>query len=198
MRVWAAWFVMCSTVLAAWDPVGAQSIEGWDRYLDRPRGPYRAQVVDADSKAPLGGAVVVALWRKDHVYPLHLSTENYAVREVVTDSEGRFVLDATDIERGAPRQTRKPEFLIFKPGYGSFPTFQRMPRGFTGGIFEGSGITVELPRLNGQDERRRHLREISPHSLSDEPFKELPELVRMVNEERAAVGLGTYGPPGKP
>jgi len=198
MRIWVSLIATLFALLGISAPARPQGVEGWDRYLDRPRGPYRAQVVDADSKAPLVGAVVVALWRRDRVYPLHIETENHAVREVVTDSDGRFILDATDIERSAPRRTRKPEFLIFKPGYGSFPSSQRAPRGFTGGIFEGSGVTVELPKLSDQDERRRHLRDISPHSWSDDPFKELPELMRIVNEERDAVGLSTYGPAAKP
>ncbi len=197
MRIWLSLVATLFALLGAWAPAWPQSLEGWDRYLDRPRGPYRAQVVDADSKAPLVGAIVVALWRRDRVYPLHIETENHAVREVVTDSDGRFMLDATDIERSAPRRTRKPEFLIFKPGYGSFPRFQRAPRGFTGGIFEGEGAIIELPRLETREERRSQLLVLDPHSLSDAPFRDLPAFVRQINEESLAVGLGPYLQPEK-
>ncbi|HKW93218.1 MAG TPA: carboxypeptidase-like regulatory domain-containing protein [Methylomirabilota bacterium] len=192
MKAWVSLVALFFTGLTALAPAWPQDLEGWDRYLDRPRGPYRAQVVDADSKAPLVGAVVVALWRRDHIYPFHIGTENHAVREVVTDSDGRFLLDATDVERGAPRRTRKPEFLIFKAGYGSFPRFQRAPRGFTGGIFEGKGVIIELPRLESRDERRRQLLTLDPHSLSDRPSTDLPILVRQITEESLAVGLGRY------
>ncbi|MGH7368697.1 MAG: hypothetical protein ACREK9_20015, partial [Candidatus Rokuibacteriota bacterium] len=138
--------VVCALLIATASPgARAQDTELWDRYLDRPRGPYRAQVIDAETKAPLAGAVLVALWRRDRVYPFHSVSENYAVREVVTDSEGRFFLDAKDVEEGAPRRTNRPEFLIFLPGYGSFPGRQKSPRGFTGGIFERPGTVVELP-----------------------------------------------------
>ena len=170
----------------------AQDTELWDRYLDGPRGPYRAQVIDADTRAPLAGAVVVVLWRRDRVYPFHSVSENYAVRETVTDAEGRFFLDARDVEEGAPRRTNRPEFLIFLPGYGSFPGYQRAPRGFTGGIFERPGTIVELPRLEGREERRRQLMIIGPRSLSEHPFKDLPELMRSLNEESAAIGVSTY------
>ncbi len=74
-----------------------------------------------ETKAPLAGAVVVVLWLRDRVYPFHSVAENYAVREAVTDAEGRFLLDVRDVEEGAPRRTRRPEFLIFLPGYGSYP-----------------------------------------------------------------------------
>ncbi len=172
--------------------VSAQRPEGWDRYLDRYRGPYRGQVVDADTKAPLVGAVLVALWRRDRVYPFHLASENYAVREVVTDSEGRFLLEAKEIEEGAGRRLRHPEFLIFQPGYGPFPFRHKAPIGFLGGIFEGAGSTIELPRIEGQEDRRRSLRDIDPHSFSEEPFKELPVLMKKFNAERASVGFSPF------
>ena len=119
MTAWFRTVMVCSwMLLVCAGSAGAQGAEGWDRYLDRPRGPYRGQVLDAETKAPLAGAVVVALWRRDRVYPFHITTEHYAVRETITDSEGRFSLDAKDVEEGAPRRTRRPEFLIFLPGYG--------------------------------------------------------------------------------
>jgi hypothetical protein len=195
MMAWVRVVALCVALvmggtLAAW----SQDTERWDRYLDRPRGPYRGQVVDAETKAPLVGAVVVALWRRDRVYPFHLVSENYAVRETVTNAEGQFFLVTKDVEDNAPRRTYHPEFLIFIPGYGSYPGQQVSPRGFTGGIFEHSGMLVELPRLEGREARRMHLRSISPSSFSDEPFKDLPELMRKVNEERAVVGLNPYLP----
>jgi hypothetical protein len=172
----------------------AQKPEGWDRYLDRPRGPYRGQVLDAETKAPLAGAVVVALWRRDRVYPFHITTEHYAVRETVTDSEGRFVLAAKDVEEGAPRQTRRPEFLIFLPGYGVFPRRHTSPTGFLGEVFEGTGTIVELPRIAGKMDRLTNLSSFGPHSLSERPHTELPQLIEAINRERVALGLSPYPP----
>ncbi len=195
MIAWCRVVALCvvlvmSGTLAAW----SQDAERWDRYLDRPRGPYRGQVVDAETKAPLAGAVVVVRWLRDRVYPVHMVAENYAVRETVTDVEGRFFLDAKDVEEGAPRRTRRPGFLIFLPGYGSYPKQQVSPTGFTGGIFERPGTIVELPRLADREERRKHLWSFGPHSYSDRPFRDLPELMRKINVERIAIGLEPYSP----
>lgn len=187
----------CLCLLAVCSMALAQNPEGWDRHLDRYRGPYRGQVIDADTKAPLAGAVFVALWRRDRVYPFHIVTENYAVRETVTDPDGRFLLGARDVEEGAPRRTHRPEFLIFVPGYGSFPRFQRSPTGFLGDVFEGAGTTVELPRLEGRETRRKHLFTFGPNSFSEAPFQDLPQLMRTLNEERIAIGLSPYSPPEK-
>lgn len=192
MMPWVRMVVAVVGVLAFDSVAVAQNPEGWDRYLDKYRGPYRGRVIDADTKGPLAGAVFVALWRRDRVYPFHMVSENYAVREVVTDDNGRFVMDAKSVEEGAPRRTRRPEFLIFVPGYGSFPRYHKAPRGFMGGFFEATGTTVELPRLEGLEARRRNLDSINPYSISDTPSKDVPQLMRRVNEESIAVGLTPY------
>lgn len=176
---------------------GAQRPEGWDRYLDDHRGPYRGQVLDAETKAPLAGAVVVALWRRDRVYPFHITTEHYAVRETVTDPDGRFLLEVRDLEEGAPRRTRRPEFLIFSPGYGVFPRRHTSPTGFLGEVFEGIGTTVELPRVTGKAERLENLSTFGPHSLSDNPHTDLPNLMMAINRERETLGLSPYPLPEK-
>ena len=195
MRVWVRVVALCCVIMtggsmAAWP----QETELRDRYLGRPRGPYQGQVIDAGTKAPLAGAVVVALWRRNRVYPFHSVSEHYAVREMVTDSEGRFLLDAKDVEEGAPARTYHPEFLIFQPGYGSFPRSHVAPMGYIGGIFERPGAVIELPRLEGREARRKNLGTIHPHGYSETPFKDLPELIRRLNVESISVGLDPYTP----
>ena len=199
MTAWVRTFIVCTWLLVACTAVSAQQQmpKGWDRYLGHPRGPYRGQIVDAQTKAPLPGAVVVALWRRDRVYPFQVNSEHYAVRETVTDSEGRFLMEVKDIEDGAPRRTRKPEFLVFLPGYGAFPHRYTSPKGFIAEIFYGVGTAVELTRLESRDERLENLSSALPHSFSDRPHEDLPRLVNAVNEERKAVGLGPYPPAEK-
>lgn len=195
MKVWVWMVALCSVLVTVGVPVArSQETQGWDRYLDRPRGPYQGQVVDAETKAPLAGAVVVVHWLRDRVYPFHSVAENYAVREAVTDAEGRFFVDVRDIEEGAPVRTRRPAFFIFLPGYGSYPKKHVSPRGFTGGIFELQGAVVELPRLESKEERRKHLFLFGHGDFSDRPFKDLPELVRRINAERIAIGLEPHTP----
>ncbi|MFI5376117.1 MAG: hypothetical protein ACHQ8D_15915 [Candidatus Rokuibacteriota bacterium] len=198
MTAWVRTLTVCSWLLLAWvASAAAQRSDGWDRYLNGHRGPYRGQVLDAETKAPLAGAVVVALWLKDRIYPFHITTERYAVRETVTDSEGQFLLEVKDIEEGAPTRVRRPEFLIFVPGYGVFPYLQRSPTGFLGDVFERGGTTVELPRLLEREDRRRNLRSVGPHSLSEVPHKDLPRLMAAIDTERLAVGLSPYPSPEK-
>jgi hypothetical protein len=199
MTAWVRIFAAGIWLLVACAAASAQQQmpEGWDRYLGHPRGPYRGQIVDAQTKAPLPGAVVVALWRRDRVYPFQVNSEHYAVRETVTDSEGNFVMDVRDIEDGAPRRTRKPEFLIFLPGYGAFPRRHTSPQGFIAEIFNGSGSSVEVPRLVSRRERLDNLSAASPYRFSETPFKDLPRLMKAVDEERISLGLEPYSQPEK-
>jgi hypothetical protein len=123
--------------------------------------------------------------------------EAYAVRETVTDADGRFELSAKDVEENAPRRTRRPEFHIFIPGYGAFPGFQRAPRGLTGGIFEKPDTVVELPRLESKKERIENQRAVDPYNFSERPFRDLPRLIQAFNEERLAIGIPPLPNPGK-
>jgi hypothetical protein len=196
MRRWAPaaaiWWVVVMGVAAA-----AQTPDRWERYLQGPRGPYRGKVIDADTRAPLVGAVVVARWSRDRIGPFHSVMEHYAVCEALTDADGIFLIDAKEIEAHAPRRTWYPEFLIFMPGYGSYPRFQKAPRGFTGGVFEGAGVVVELPRLESPKERQRQLLRISPMDYADKPFTEVPQLMKKLDEERVSIGLSPALPKGE-
>lgn len=196
MSAWLRVAVLCGALVTAGSPAAfSQETQVWDRYLDRPRGPYRGQVVDAETKAPLAGAVVVVHWLRDRVYPFHSVAENYAVREAVTDTDGRFLVDVRDVEEGVPNRTRRPGFFIFLPGYGSYPKKHVSPRGFTGGIFEREGAVVELPRLEDREERRKHLFLFGHGDFSDRPFTDLPELMHRINAERIAIGLEPHTQP---
>jgi hypothetical protein len=178
----AAWLVGFSAA-----PADAQ---GWQHYLDGYHGPYRGRVIDAETQRPLAGAVVVAVWSRVRTFPLHSSTVYYEAREVLTNADGRFILHAKELEERAPDKTLRPTFIIFAPGYGWFPQFHTSPQGFTGGIFEGSGVTVELPRLKTRQERLDAVRPLPP-SVSE---GKIPHLLRLLNTERLGLGLQPVGP----
>jgi hypothetical protein len=197
---WSSLYVLIAALAA--EPFAIEGSRAlaqlWERYLSGYHGPYRGRVIDAETKKPLEGAVVVAVWNREVVWIFQTNTEFWQAREVLTDSNGEFVLDAEDIELKAPSRTLRPTLVIFYPGYGSFPRFGRVTRGLVGGNFEGPGSDVELPPLKTVKERIEKL--ISPYELfhsahedlSDAPYKYTPNLVRLINAERVSLGLQPY------
>jgi hypothetical protein len=57
-------------------------------------GPWRGQVVDAETNQPLAGVVVLAIWDKISPSFIHPQRDFHDVDELVTDAEGRFVVPA--------------------------------------------------------------------------------------------------------
>lgn len=180
--------MLASVWLLLWPSVPGAQV--WNRYLEGYHGPYRGRVIDAETKQPLAGAAVVAVWSREQFQLFRTATIFYEAKEVLTDANGQFVLHAKEIEQNAPAKTLRPTFVVFFPGYGSYPNRQVAPRGFLGGIFEGKGATVELPRLKTREERLDHLsRMVTPSGRYDVPFRKTPHFIELLNRERVSLGL---------
>ena len=118
--------------------------------------PIKATVVDAQTKQPVEGVIVVAMWvlkggmHRDEVGFLE-------VLETVTDAEGRFYFDGWGPMR-RPRwgilNTQDPEIFLFKDGY----RFERLLNEHQGQATKGAmgrrstwnGKTIPLERFEGE------------------------------------------------
>ncbi len=79
-----------------------------------------ATVVDAKTRQPLAGAVVVAVWRQVDVYVERWADRLFGVAEVQTDAEGRFTIHRWGPRMASPQtfiDNRSPEFWVLKEGY---------------------------------------------------------------------------------
>jgi len=157
-------------------------------------GPYRGRVIDSETKQPLEGAAVLAVWESvtptiaDQVHS-YLDAE-----EVLTDSNGRFV-----VGKHPPRTFRLgwvegPRITIYCPGYGFYPLYQASPAlrlsyGLNEQLktMEKEEMTIELPRLKTREERLKVIRGAYPGSAI--PRDKMPNLIRLLNIERQAIGL---------
>lgn len=147
-------------------------------------GPFRGRVVDAETKKPLEGAAVLAVWYK-RVYggPGGPKSQFYEAHEVLTDANGEFTIPALDWV--GTMFVEGPELRIFKPGYGFFPRQHVSPRGDLREILRGHFV-VELPRLRTREERLESLA-VVPDRV---PLEKMPHLRRLQEEERANLHLG--------
>jgi len=154
----------------------------------RETGPYRGRVVDATTKQPIAGAVVVAVWYYEVSLSVDQTLRIHDVLEVATDAQGAFVVDAPDIERRAPRKTLFPEFKVFKPGYRYFSGWfasedamaDRKNRPLLG--------TVELERFTNRKDRLDY--QPVESDLQFDYREKVPLFLKALAEERKALGLG--------
>lgn len=175
--------------------------DGWSMgilyYSD---GPYKGKVIDLETGNPIEGAVVAATWE---LYILHFIPRFGDAKETVTDKNGEFILPKA-FTLWPFSELRNFHFIIFKPGYLSYPplglTFEerkaRMPD-FTGEEFRDKKQyhIIKLGKPKNREERRLTYDEAGSPFGFDEAFKKLPILLKMGNEERK--NLGFSGEVGK-
>jgi hypothetical protein len=170
---------------------------------------YRGKVIDADTREPIEGAVVVAYWLEARATVAGESTRLEEVKEALTDKEGKWSISGPRGQEGCnpvllltfltgAHYTREPGFIVFKPGFCSFPggfsidaCRGKLKPGGAGGIYEGKN--VEMPRLTEREDRLK-ARRIAPLTDGDEKtqiefLKKQKELLRLLNEEARNLGL---------
>lgn len=151
-------------------------------------GPWRGQIIDAETGQPLEGVVVLAFWtRSEASLGGWVATEYHASEEVVTGPDGRFLIHSRwSYTVPLLVKVQGPEWRIFKAGYGQW----RYRDADEWDRFEhGGDLTVELTHLKTPGERLAFLQKemwILPGIV---PSDKMPRLLEVVNAERASLGL---------
>ena len=89
---------------------------------------FKGKVIDAETKEPIEGAVVVAVYNKATI-GLGAGTLSSVinVREALTDKDGMFRIPSYTTMIQPFSWEISATFIIFKPGYGSFPNYRVKP-----------------------------------------------------------------------
>lgn len=163
--------------------------------------PFSAQVVDADTKAPIAGAVVVADW---HLVVGTLggprSAGHLEVRETVTDDNGRFAFEGlTRLNPGFLVELRgeDPQVLIFKGGYklGRFANFYPKANTETPGAQRKAAVdgkTLELKKISplhfdGQTRFHSGIDTVLGDILHDCEWHKIPRMLTALDEEHKRI-----------
>lgn len=163
-------------------------------------GPWKAQIIDAESKQPLADVVVLAVWTK-----VLLGSDRgpsflyYDSEEVIADQEGRIVVAARDYSTRDAQVFAEPEFFFFKPGYGQWrfqgeetwlkleASEKRKHYVEAGRLFAGPGVMIELTPLKTRQERAQYYRErAEPLGV---PAERKRRWLEALEAERAYLGL---------
>lgn len=148
-------------------------------------GPWRGEIVDADTGAPLEGVVVLAYWTRQAGRLLGWSTPAYhGSEEVLTNADGTFAIAARpSCTIPFVTRVRGPEWIMFKPGYGRW-RFVGSGHGFG----EGERVLIALPRLRTDEERRKFFPTVTWSSLV--PVDRAEQLREARDHERLTLQLG--------
>ncbi|MFH0811688.1 MAG: hypothetical protein V2A69_02460 [Pseudomonadota bacterium] len=163
-------------------------------------GPWKGKIIDAETKEPIEGAVVLAVWQKIYASPTGNHSYFFDAIETLTNREGRFFIKEFEAINILPvlRRLDGPWFTIFKPGYTPFGAnydyfhkyFPNSPlkvdRHTLTELFK-KGVTVELLRLKTREERLMSLSRADP--LGAVPDDKMPTLMDLINLERKELGL---------
>ncbi len=164
---------------------------------------FRGKVIDAETKEPIEGAVVVASWLEETATPTGPSSRLKDVKETLTDKNGEWSLKGLKGREGGSLTalytaltgtyyTRPPEFIIFKPGYCSWPA------GFNidackdkikpvGNDKVANGETIAIAKLRSRTDRLAAMPEVLGDNILF--FKKQKVFMQLVNEERRNLGL---------
>jgi len=152
-------------------------------------GPYYGKVVDAETKEPLEGAAVLAVYYTTSSGPGGSLSHYLDAQETVTDKNGEFRIPPLTVTtfRVLHGFDAHPLFTIFKPGYGAYPNHKDVKPIFPyGSLPPKQYVTIELPKLKTREER---LLNYGCDPLSDVPETKYKNLFRLIQEERKTLGL---------
>jgi hypothetical protein len=84
-------------------------------YAARSDGPYRGRVIDADTREPIKGVVVLGTWDREIITPGGAVHKYYDAMETVTDRNGNFEIKGLGLL--VVSNVIPMDVLIFKAGY---------------------------------------------------------------------------------
>jgi hypothetical protein len=168
---------------------------------------FHGRVIDADTKEPIEGAAVVIHWVEARATVAGESTRFKDVKEVLTDKDGKWSITGPEGSQGDDltayftfftgiHYTRKPDFIIFKPGYCSYPAGLSIEAckeiKFTGTGETIAGKTLELPKMQKIINREDRLKAMPAPVAGEGSIQKQKEFLRLLNEESRYLGIPEY------
>ncbi|MBI4654074.1 MAG: hypothetical protein HY752_03675 [Nitrospirae bacterium] len=157
---------------------------------------FKGKVIDADTKEPIGGAVVVASWSESTATITGGSQRSKDVKETLTNKNGEWEIKGPKGDRFIAQvfamipsiyYTEAPEFIVFKPGYCSYPAgfgieaCKEKMKVYNFTNSDNIGEIVELPRVTNREDRKRSLPGTA--GFSRESDKKQINFLKLINEE---------------
>ncbi len=178
--------------------VDREAVGGWLIYH---KPAYEGKILDAETGAPIEGAVVTAVYRKRIPTLVGHSNEEIHVAETLTDSDGKFKIPSYTTLMGPLSGEEPVHFIVFKSGYAACEELQVLEEVFSNRaphyseqywharrdvIIRFAPGVVALPRLRTKQDRDSNRSQIGLPL-----YKQAPLLNKMIREERQSLIRGT-------
>lgn len=156
-------------------------------FLIRYDGPYEGRIIDAETKQPIEGVVVLGVWYKEEPNVAGSSNTYYDAQETVTGKDGEFKIQGQGLKIFSFVGTMN--VLIFKAGYEYIGSGPWESLKWDGGLMEkkaeleGDKAIIPLKKLT-MEERK----EDSTPSRPNIPDEKMRLLTEEINKERIARG----------
>ena len=155
-------------------------------YAARIDGPYEGKVIDADTREPIQGVVVLGTWYTAQFSPAGATHNFYDARETVTDRNGEFSIPGMGLR--VMSNLEPMHILIFKAGY----EYLNVPWvSIKKDIllkekikWEGSKAIIPLKKLTIEERNRR-----GTPSRPNIPIDKMKLMTEEINRERIERGL---------
>jgi hypothetical protein len=155
-------------------------------YPPRYEGTYHGQVVEAETGAPIAGAVVLGVWDREYLTVAGGVDRFYKAREVLTDANGNFTLPGMGLL--IMSNIVPANIVIFKAGYEYFgpyywatliggPILSKRIR------WEGEKAIIPLKKLTLEERKKQ-----STGLAGSFPQEKQKLLIRELNKERVELG----------
>lgn len=151
------------------------------------------KVVDLDTGKPLEGAAVHASYYTTFYNMIDPTSWYLNSQETLTDDKGEFVIPSQIVFSFRPMNLfdNYVHFIIFKPGYSCLGSvfMHTAPKILDGRLDSSQKSLVGLPRLESFEERRQSTYCTPADGTATKSF---PLLLRLLNQERSAIGIPEY------
>ena len=159
------------------------------------KGPWRGKVVDAETKQPIEGAAVVAVWIRETGTPAGTDTGFVDAAETLTDKTGDFEIPSKRfLSIIGIRHIKGPFFTFYKPGFSATPKWvTKMPydKRTQSDYFEVQGASVELSEAITKEQRLEALHN-AEFDLDYFRKAKLRKIFKLINEENKNLGFEGY------
>jgi len=157
---------------------------------------FKGKVIDADTKEPISGAVVLAVYFKE--WTSVAGSNSFAVdgQETLTGEKGEFSIPLAIRWLTLYRGYSRGKVIIFKPGYGAFPN-----NASSSAVGENKTwpppekyVVYKLPKMKTREERRSNLHFQYYEGFGDKIFL---NFLTLIDEEYINLGLPGISIPKK-